>query len=388
MFISLKSRICASFSFSISTCTFLDRTMIGCFVLLIVLIADSLGAVSAYPTSAGSCIGGEAAVGGSHIVFTFMDQPRTFGLISGSLADGDVEVTIGDIPLVDPLTSYELSTGVEYVISVVGTLYDGYKGLLIRMEDPTERLDLSAALLPDENTQEAAVCQAPVVGITHVDSEFKRESTGRIRVDEPGSVVLDITMVGLNDAFATFYGYNRFMLTFVPREISESIASPVAFQNPTTVPSYSQSDSLRPVQALSTIGPQTSTHSTVPGPSPPKESSDNPEKPSTNQASLVVSPELASSFEPSIHHTEGEQNQFSGDPTDVPIDNVLEMPIPQGSTPTTFLSASSSDIPSDVPSLSPSDTPSFALSDVPSTFPSTSSSSFPSDIPSGLVANR
>ena len=146
---------------------------------------------------------------------TFNGFPRAFGLIQGSLAEGEVGVTVGGFVLDDASTTYSLSTGVDHSISIVGTLYDGYKGVLVRLESVTGELDLTAALQPGLNTVAAIICEAPVVGITHSESAFKKETGGTVRLDEAGDVYLDITMVGINDNLGSVYGHTRFLLSFV-----------------------------------------------------------------------------------------------------------------------------------------------------------------------------
>ena len=155
------------------------------------------------------------SVRGSHLEPTFDGLPRTFGVIQGSLAEGEIIVTLGGYMLDNASTTYTLSTGVNQPISIVGTLYDGYKGILVRLESVTGELDLTAALLPGLNTVVASACEAPVVGISHSEASFKKETGGTIRLDEAGEVYLDITMVGINDNIGSVYGHTRFLLSFV-----------------------------------------------------------------------------------------------------------------------------------------------------------------------------
>ena len=206
----------------------------------ILLLAQT---VSAYPNGAGSCVAGQAAIGGSHLEATWDGSARTFGVLSGSLAEGEVQVSLGGIPLDPTPPEGTFTAGEDYTISVVGILYDGYKGLLIRMESEGGELDLTGALQPGENTKVADICKFPVVGITHEDNTFKKESTGTIRLDQAGEVVLDITMVGINDDFASVYGYTRFTVSFEEEEgvISDSTSSQ-SLDAPSMMPSDAPSD--------------------------------------------------------------------------------------------------------------------------------------------------
>ena len=93
-------------------------------LLLVVLLVQSWTAIWAYPDGAGSCIAGTAAVGGSHLDLLYNGLPRAFGVISGSLVDGDVAVLLGGIPL-DSVSPTMVAAGQDHTIRVVGTLYDG-----------------------------------------------------------------------------------------------------------------------------------------------------------------------------------------------------------------------------------------------------------------------
>jgi len=339
-------------------------------LLLVVLLLQSWTAIWAYPDGAGSCIAGAAAVGGGHLELLYNGLPRAFGVISGSLVDGDVVVLLGGIPL-DPVSPTIVAAGQNHTIRVVGTLYDGYKGLLIRMEDVTEGgdLDLTAALLPGLNTKSADVCIPPVVGVTHTDSAFKKECTATIRLDQAGDVILDITMVGINDAFATIYGYTRFNVTFVEAEVEETIATPVAVSRGSDGPSSTPSD--------------------IPSSSPSDVPSSSPTNDSVTADSLTIEP-LSDVEEPIA--TPVAVSRASDGPSSTPSDAPSSIPsdIPS-SIPSDFPSSIPSDapsaLPSDVPSSMPSDAPSSIPSDVPSSMPSDAPSALPSDVPSSMPSD-
>lgn len=179
--------------------------------------------VYGYPTGAGGCIGGQAAVvNSSHV------NPLLHATIrGGSLSSGGVIVTIQPLKKDDSSTNnavitlptnQTLLTNMEYKISVIGTQYV-YKGCLIRLQGLSEQSDntIATSLEPLLNTHSAEdVCSkyTNVVGITHNNSEFKQEHTGIVRLDEPGDILFDITIVGLNNQSASLYAYNNFTVSF------------------------------------------------------------------------------------------------------------------------------------------------------------------------------
>ena len=175
-------------------------------VLLLLFFSALTRSALAFPNRAGSCLGGEAAVNGSHISRTIIYR--------GALEEGGVYTDINRTVLA-PSISEVFYTGRDYVISVNGTLHD-FKGVLIRLEiNGTADVDTSQALLPLSNTQNAIACTDPRIrGITHYNSSWKASASGILRVDEPAVVMLDITVVGLNNATASVYGYTRYLLNF------------------------------------------------------------------------------------------------------------------------------------------------------------------------------
>jgi len=147
--------------------------------------------VDAFPSGAGGCDGpGVPAVGGLHT-----DESNGRPVVQSTLADGAIEVTIGDLTL-NPDSVNEIPVGEDLLIAVEA-LDIGYLGVLMRLQ--VDGIDTEGALLPGANTQDASVCTAPVVGITHTDNEEKTLSTGTLRVDESFSGgVLDVTVVFIN----------------------------------------------------------------------------------------------------------------------------------------------------------------------------------------------
>lgn len=168
-----------------------------------------LSSVSAFPNGAGGCVGGVAAVGGRHL-----DTSNNRAIIEGELAQGDVSVLIDNTNRLIPLTAYDLETQTDYILTVETDNAAGFRGILLRLEGAGR--DLTGAILPvdDAILHDATACAAPtVVGVTHLDNEPKATVSAKIRFNAPGTVNLDITIVGANNADGSVYGHNGFIFS-------------------------------------------------------------------------------------------------------------------------------------------------------------------------------
>jgi hypothetical protein len=172
--------------------------------------------VRAYPNGAGSCIGGKAAVGGAHFLQSFV--------YSGYVSAGPMVITMAETAL-DASVLQELEVGVEYKIRVNSSSTYPYKGILIRVEAASSFVNLTQEnLKPAWNTHAAIACEAPVVGITHVDNVEKNITSGILRMDQPGIVFMDITVVGINNATGSIFGWSRYLLNFLESNGEPQIA--------------------------------------------------------------------------------------------------------------------------------------------------------------------
>lgn len=228
----------------------------------------SLGATHAFPTGAGSCRGGQAAVGGAHVDAT--QRP----IIQGStLDDGGFVVTFGDMELSADrlgLAPLLLETNKNYRIDVRATQY-AYKGVLVRLE-PLDGQDTTGSLMPLLNVREAEdICEAPVVGVTHTSSQFKQLHSATINMSEPGEIFLDITIVGLNNATASLYGYDAFRVKFGELDSQETSApvttapiTAVPTESPTTAPTMLPLETVSPTEVPLTDMPTDSESTSAP----------------------------------------------------------------------------------------------------------------------------
>lgn len=236
-------------------------------VLLQLLLRLPSSVVQAYSSGAGSCPRGKAAVGESHL-----KGPAE--IVQGTLEEGSFQVTANDIVLTaassssmaslfdttknstnttttttsrDDITFTELQIDTTYELTVLGTRY-AYKGCLIRLES-LDAQDLYAALLPSSNMGPALACvfgddsaaatntNPTVTGLTHTDRRLKQIHSGVLRMSDPGVVVLDITIVGMNNASASIYAFSSYPIQFVvPRKDTTATNTTTVAETRTVAP--------------------------------------------------------------------------------------------------------------------------------------------------------
>jgi hypothetical protein len=216
----------------------------GCFLLWLVVCMGVPRAVHSYSTGAGACPAGGAAVGGYHLA-TVTGTNTSRIVRRGPLSEGEFVVSLGDAVLSPVNATSTNATAVfrinqEYEIAVFSNRYE-YKGILIRFEFMgAATIDVGEALIPDVNTQIAVACfgaSSNVIGITHFNNTFKTLHSGRVQVPQTGPVALDITVVGLNNATASLYGYDRFLVQFAEKEVPVAVPTPTTAQPISVVPS-------------------------------------------------------------------------------------------------------------------------------------------------------
>jgi hypothetical protein len=178
--------------------------------------------ISGYTTGAGSCDGEKAAVGGYHVT-TSNDRQ----VIGKALIDGKVGVQI-DGTYIEPDSVITLQTQTDYNLRVETPIDPGFKGILLRLEaadsntdnedeDSGTIIDTTTALIPADATimKLSERCEAPIIGLTHINNETKKFVEALMRLDEPSNNVrLDITIVAVNDERGSVYGYNSFLFQF------------------------------------------------------------------------------------------------------------------------------------------------------------------------------
>lgn len=199
--------------------------------LFYILAACVLDESKAFITGAGGCEGGVAAVAGLHTT-----TGNGKNVYDGSISSGSVTILISHHVL-NPEIVQDLPIGQD--LEVMVRLSSGsFRGVLLRLEAMDDSVETTGALLPLTNTQDAAVCFDPIVGITHTDNFPKNEASGVLRLDEETKdVLLDITLVIENSATASSYLFSRFRLNFVSSESSTIPLSSPAVKLPHALPS-------------------------------------------------------------------------------------------------------------------------------------------------------
>lgn len=192
------------------------------------ILTSTTRTVNAFSTGAGACTGGATPVGGFHLETTNPDgSERT--VLSGALSDGMVTVLINNNrndPLVEN-TPYILQTQTLYTLTVVTTQEPGYKGILIRFSNTDNTVDVPNDVIAEPSDSllqiaEACNSETNTIGLTHVTNIEKLSVTADITLNAPGTIVLDISIVGVNDEIASLYGHTGYILQIEGDAITES----------------------------------------------------------------------------------------------------------------------------------------------------------------------
>lgn len=166
-----------------------------------------VSSASAFPSGAGGCAGGMAAVSRSHLTRD--------NLVTGTLDDADIVVSLDGVEL-DPTVTTDFPAGQLLTLTV--TSPDEFRGVLMRVEADDATVDTSGALLEDSDLLQDAssVCAAPVVGVTHNSRAPKLTASAVLIIPEVGGVTLDVTIVFSNSAaFGSEYYYTGFALNAI-----------------------------------------------------------------------------------------------------------------------------------------------------------------------------
>jgi hypothetical protein len=176
-----------------------------------------MGSAQAFSAGAGGCVGGAAAVGGSHLA-----RETT---LTGTLAEGGLSVYINN-ELKDISTPLSLAVAKPYSVHVNGT--SEYKGILYRLES-TLGLDVTGFVTPaadDPRTKIADACAAPATGLTHVNSDLKNNIPMFLNIESAGTYKVDVTIVISNNASLSEYYHSQFAVNANPETASPVTAAP------------------------------------------------------------------------------------------------------------------------------------------------------------------
>jgi hypothetical protein len=168
--------------------------------------------VAGYSNGAGSCIGGQAAIGDSHLNKN-NGQRRVYG---GNLTEGNVTVTINGNIVMKPNEVVHLQSRQIHRLKVATATNPGYKGVLYRIDAPSG-IDTTNAISPvnDNDLKISDLCISPVVGLTHASARNRMFTEALVQFNDPvKNVTLDITLVAINDDRASLFGFSRYLMSF------------------------------------------------------------------------------------------------------------------------------------------------------------------------------
>ena len=176
--------------------------------------------VQAYPYGAGGCAAGRESVNRMHF-----DADSVSG---GTLAEKGVTVTVNGMDLVDPQAEPPFPTfpiGQDLSLSVTANEAP-MRGILVRAEALDGSDAAADSLLLDSSSssslqllQPSSVCAAldiPISGVTHTSNVDKTIAEGiSFRLDRANAaVLLDVTVVFVNNDTLSDYAYTGFTLAF------------------------------------------------------------------------------------------------------------------------------------------------------------------------------
>jgi hypothetical protein len=189
-------------------------------VAILAYLFHDVSIVASFPTGAGSCLGGEPAVGGAHLDFGAASPSRRLGG-NGTLAAANVTMRIGNTTMARPEITVFVPPGQDITWSLSAGRVP-IRGFLVRLEAPNGTVT-TAAITCGVNQIVATTCVAPIVGCSHRDNNDKFNATGRMRFDQiTKGVKVDVTVVlqnnfradGRDNTTASFYAYSRFIVDF------------------------------------------------------------------------------------------------------------------------------------------------------------------------------
>jgi hypothetical protein len=193
-----------------------DHHMLACEMRVLRRLATALAVLPylayAFPTGAGGCEGGVAAVSGSHVVAEIVEF--------GSLSDGNFVVRI-DGQVLTPNMPMDIPAGVDLSWEVTGS--DAFRGFLLRLDGGSGNVDTTASLGPNPGqggtvqvAENVCVDIYGVGGVTHRSRALQASASGRLIVDEVSQGMnLDVTIVVENRNQVSEYYYTGYVLNAV-----------------------------------------------------------------------------------------------------------------------------------------------------------------------------
>lgn len=185
-----------------------------------------ISGAEAFPSGAGGCPAGGAAVAGIHLARATTEE--------GSLSQGGFSITV-DGEAVNTGSSYTFRSGVDHVLKITGPTY---KGVIFRIGGA----GTSALTIPDgaSDIQISSLCIAnSASGVTHTDPSEKTSTEAILRVDGPTTgITLDVTVVIQNVAAKSEYYYSGFSMSATSNAPTPPTPAPAA------APTFAVDDSI------------------------------------------------------------------------------------------------------------------------------------------------
>ena len=189
-------------------------------LVLAIAIALFSPTATAFPSGAGGCAGGQAAVSGSHLESLVVE--------TGTLREQNVELLINGVLLESGGSAMEIPIGVDHTweLRTRGVNTTGFRGYLMRLDGGFPAIDTSDTLQPIPGqagrVQVADTVCVGVGSVTHRSRVLMNSVTGYLRFDEVSTNVdLDVTIVFQNTNGLSKYSYSPFLLTAVDEGATE-----------------------------------------------------------------------------------------------------------------------------------------------------------------------
>ena len=228
---------------------------------LLTLVLLCLSSVVAYPTGAGGCGGGAAAVGGPHLGAT--------SAITGSIEDFGAILYFGAVDKLVAGETTNFTSNSEHTLII--TSDRSFRGVLFRLTSADTSFDTRGSLTvsPDLPVLEqiSQVCfDEGIAGVTHLNNTDKTVTQAVIWTKQPvDSLLLEITLVVsnriINGIFVSEYYYSSYRLTAYD---PDATMAPTNFAFPTTSPTQSPAPTPQPTEAEPTPRPSLNFGATFP----------------------------------------------------------------------------------------------------------------------------
>ena len=189
-------------------------------------IATFFEGTTAFPTGAGGCTPGMAAVSGSHLEAATVE--------TGSHQDYNMELLINGSPLRSG-TPMDVPIGVDHTWELRSTGISGFRGYLLRLDGGSADIDTTGSLSPISGqggqVQVADSVCSGVGSATHRSRALKSSVSGNLRLEDlSNNLNFDVTVVFQNANGLSQYSYSPFRLTAVEATEEEVVDEEVVVE--------------------------------------------------------------------------------------------------------------------------------------------------------------